>query len=203
MAHDRSGPDGLHMQAMTDPSQSVSSCLRGTPTVFDTTAQKWSAARIFAEVSALRLRSLPSSRHLAPPSGLSHHHSIVVTAPPCSLFDARAASASFFAPARRIRPFLSPPPPPFFAPARRIRPFLCPSPSPPPHTTQVALHPRSFFLSLYSTSFPVPPPSPSRGVHSALFHFLRHLPASAVDLPLRVEAHRVLFVFALLTIALY
>jgi len=33
------------------------------------------------------------SCHLAPPSGLLHHHSIVVTAPPCSLFDARAASA--------------------------------------------------------------------------------------------------------------
>jgi len=79
MAHDRSGPDGLHMQAITDPSNSVYSCLRGTPTVFDTKAQKWSAARIFAAVSALRLRSLLSSRHLAPPSGLSHHHSIFVT----------------------------------------------------------------------------------------------------------------------------
>jgi len=32
---------------------------------------------------------------------------------------------------------------------------------------------------------------------------LRLLPASAVDLPLRVAAHRVLFVFAFLTIALY
>jgi len=125
------------------------------------------------------------TRDLAPASGLSHHHSFVVTAPPCSLFDARAASA------------------PFFAPARRIRPFLCPPPSPPPHTMQVALHPRSLFFSMCSTSFPGPPPSPSRGVHSSLFHFLRHLPASDVDLPLRVAAHRVLFVFALLTIALY
>jgi len=116
--------------------------------------------------------------------------------------------------ARRIRSFLCarashpplsfpPPTPPFFAPARRIRPFLCPPPSPPPHTMQVALHPRSFCLSMCSTSFPVPAPSPIRGVHSSLFHFLRHLPASAVNLPLSVAAHRVLFEFALLTIAWY
>ena len=69
----------------------------GKPHCFRTTAQKWSAARIFTAVSALCLRSLPSSRHLAAPSGLSHHHSIIVAAPPCSLFDARAASAPFFA----------------------------------------------------------------------------------------------------------
>ena len=42
------------------------------------------------------------------------------------LLDTRAASA------------------PFFAPARRIRSFLCLPPSPPPHTMQVALHSRTF-----------------------------------------------------------
>jgi len=51
------------------------------------------------------------------------------------------------------------------------------------------------------TSFPVPPPGPCRSVHSSLVHFLRHLSASAVDLPLRVATRRVLCLFALLTIA--
>ena len=39
------------MQAITDPSKSVYSCLRGTPTVFNTTAQKWSAVRLCGSVS--------------------------------------------------------------------------------------------------------------------------------------------------------
>jgi len=191
------------MQAITEPSKSVFRCLRGTPTVFDTTAQKWSAAPIFYKVSALRLRSLPSSRHLAPPSGLSNLHSIFVTAPPCSLFDARAASAPLFAPARHIRPFLPPPLCPLFCARAPHPPFFFPPPSPSPHTMQVALHPRSKFFSMCSTSFPVPPRSPNRGVHSSISHFLRHLPTSAVDLPLRVAAHRVLFVFSFRRIGLH
>jgi len=142
-----------------------------------------------------------TSRHLAPPSGLSHHHSIVVTAPPCSHFDAHAASAPSLGPRSASAPFFAPLPPPFFAPARRICHFLCPPPSAHPHAMQVALYSRSLFSSMRSTAFPVPPPGPCRSVHSSLVHFLRHLPASAVDLPLRVAARRVLCLFALLTIA--
>jgi len=126
---------------------------------------------------------------------LLHRHALSSTRAPHPLLCLRPRVAS--------APFFPRPPPPFFAPARRIRPFLCPPPSPPPRTMKVALHPRPFYCSMCSTCFPVPPPSPSRGVHSSLFHFLRHLPSSAVDLPLRVAAHRVLFLFALLTIALY
>ena len=195
------------MQASTDSSKSVCRRLRGTHTVCTPHKgpQMVSSAPLCGSGStASTLSSVVSpSRHLAPPSGLSHHHSIVVTAPPCSLFDARAASAPSLGPRSASAPLFAPPPPPFFAPARRIRPFPCPPPSPPPHTMQVALHPRSCFFSMCSTVFPVPPPSPSRGVHSSLVHFLRHLPASAVDLPLRVAARRALCLFALLTIALY
>jgi len=49
MPHDRSGPDGLPTQAITDSAKSVYRCLRGTPTVrytLHTKAQKWSAARL-------------------------------------------------------------------------------------------------------------------------------------------------------------
>jgi len=140
---------------------------------------------------------------ISPLRRASHHHSIVVTAPPCSLFDARAASAPSLGLHSASAPFFAPPPPPFFAPARRICPFLCPPPSPHPHAMQVALHSRSFSFSMRSTVFPVPPPGPCRDVHSSLVHFLRHLSASTVDLPLRVAARRVLCLFALLTIALY
>ena len=151
------------MQATTDPSKSVYRCLRGTPTVFDTTAQKWSAARIFAAVSALRLRSLPSSRHLAPPSGLSHHHSIFVNAPPCSLFGARAASAPLFAPARRIRPFLSPPPAPFLC-ARAPHPHFSLPPSLPTsaHYASRAAPTFLFFLDVFHL-LPRSPPQPQPG----------------------------------------
>jgi len=135
-------------------------------------------------ISVPRLRPLPSSRHLAPPSGLSQHPSIVVTAPPCSLLDALATSAPFFAPARHIRPFLSPP---SFTPSAH-------------HARCAAL--RYVFSVMCSSSFPVPPPSPSRVVYSSVLLFLRHLIASAVDLPLRVAARRVLRLSALLTISL-
>ena len=96
MAHDRSGPDGLHMQAIIYSAKSVYRCLRGTPTVqylLHTKAQKWSAARLFAAVSALPLRSLPSSRHLVisplrrafyttTPSSSPHHHALSSTRAP-------------------------------------------------------------------------------------------------------------------------
>jgi len=160
------------MPAITDPSKSVYSCLRGTPTVSDTTARKWSAARIFAEVSALRLRFLPSSRHLAPPSGLSHHHSIVVTAPPCSLFDARAASAPFFAPARRIRPFLSAPPSPFLCTRSPHPPFSLP-PSLPPSAHHASRAAPTLLLSLdVFHVLPRPPPQPQPGCSLSSVSFL-------------------------------
>jgi len=140
--------------------------------------------------------SRPSVRPFTPP--LHRRHRIAML----SLRRARRIR-SFFGPALRIRPFFCPLPPPFFAPARRICHFLCPPPSAHPHAMQVALYSRSLFSSMRFTSFPAPPPGPCRSVHSSLVHFLRHLPASAVDLPLRVAARRVLRLFALLTIALY
>jgi len=140
--------------------------------------------------------SRPSVGPFTPP--LHRRHRIAML----SLRRARRVR-SFFGPALRIRPFFCPLPPPFFAPARRICHFLCPPPSAHPHAMQVALYSRSLFSSMRSTSFPVPPPGPCRSVHSSIVHFLRHLPASAVDLPLRVAARRVLRLFALLTIALY
>jgi len=127
----------------------------------------------------------------------------VVTVLPCSLFDARAASAPSLGSRSASAPFFAPPPPPFFAAARRICPFLFAPPSPHPHALQVALYSCSFFSFMRSTFFSGPPPGPCRGVHSSLVHFLRHLSASAVDLPLRVAARRVLCLFALLTITLY
>jgi len=205
-------PSSRHLAPPSGPSQQ---CLPGTPTVFHTRAPKWSAARVFAAMSAPRLRPLPSSRHLAPPSGPSQHPSIVVTEPPCSLLDALATSAPFFAPARRIRPFLSPTPlPPTAhharcAALRYVFSSMCsssipvPPPSPPPtahHARCAAL--RYVFSSMCSSSIPVPPPSPSRGVYSSVILFLRHLITSAVDLPLRVAARRVLRLYALLTTSL-
>ena len=90
-----------------------------------------------------------------PSVGLSHHPYIVVTAPPCYLLDARAASAPFFAPALRIRPILCPtpsPPPPFRTPCKshcthvRLFPPCVPRPSPSP-----SLAPAGVFnlLSIY------------------------------------------------------
>ena len=87
--------------------------------------------------------------------------------------------------------------------ARRIRSFLFLLPSPPPHTMQVALHARNFFPSVCSMSFPAPPTSPSRGVHSSLLLLLRHLPASAVNLPLHVPARHVLCFSVSLNKSLY
>ena len=96
--------------------------------------------------------------------------------------------------------------------ARHIRPFLCPRAPHPPisfpppfppsahHARCAAL--RYVFSSMCSSSFPVPPPSPSRVVYSSVLLFLRHLIASAADLPLRVAARRVLRLSALLTISL-
>ena len=162
------------MQAITDPSNSAYRCVRGTPTVtiFDATAQNWSAARIFAAVSALRLRSLPSSRHLAPPSGLSHHHSIVVTAPPCSLFDVRAASAPFFAAARRIRPFLPSPPSPCLCARAPHPPFSLPPSLPPSahHASRAA--PTFLFFLVVLHVLPRSPPRPQPGCSLISFSFL-------------------------------
>ena len=94
MPHDRSGPDGLHTQAITDPAKSVYRCLRRTPTVqytLHTKAQKWSAARLHCLSALFRRFAILSSgpsvgpllksvivyyRPLPPPSSLHHprHH---------------------------------------------------------------------------------------------------------------------------------
>jgi len=169
-----------------------------------TKAQKWSAARLSEAVSALPLRSLPSSRHLASSPLHRPFHITTLSSSPHrhALSSTRAASAPSYGPRSAFAQFFAPPPPPFFAPARRICPFLRPPLSPHPHAMPVAVFSRSFFSSMGSTSFPVVAPGPCRGAHSSLVHFLRHLSASAVDLPLRVAARRVLCLFAFLTVAL-
>jgi len=95
------------------------------------------------------------------------------------------------------------PPSSVVSPSRpSVGPFTAPLPFPPSahHARCAAL--RYVFSSMCSSSFPVPPPSPSRVVYSSVLLFLRHLIASAVDLPLRVAARRVLRLSALLTISL-
>jgi len=144
----------------------------GKPHCFRTTAQKWSAARIFTAVSALCLRSLPSSRHLAAPSGLSHHHSIIVAAPPCSLFDARAASAPLFAPARRIRPFLSHPPRPLsLRPRAASARFFVSRPPPLRTPCKSRCTHAPFFLDVFHV-LPCFPPQPQPGCSLISFSFL-------------------------------
>jgi len=122
-----------------------------------------SSAPLCGSVStACALSSIVSpSRHLAPSLGHSHHHSIVVTASPCSLFDARAASAPSLGMRSAPAPFLPPPAPAYLATAPRICPFLCPPLSPHPHAMQVALYSGLFFSSMRSTCFPAPPTAPA------------------------------------------
>jgi len=112
MAHDRSGPDGLHMQAIKDSSKGVYRCLRGTPTVqyiLHTKAKKWSAARLLAAVPP---RSLLSSRHLA----ISPLRRVIHTTTPSSSPHRHALSST-----RATHPLLlwarAPHPPLFFPPA--------------------------------------------------------------------------------------
>jgi len=110
------------MQGITYFSKSVYRCLRGTLTVH--TQHKGpemvSSAPLCGSVTtASPLSSVVSpSSHLAPPSGLSHHHSNVVTAPPCSLLDARAASAPSLGPRAASAPFFAPLPPPIRTPCQ-------------------------------------------------------------------------------------
>ena len=169
MAHDRSGPDGLHMQAIIDSSKSVYRCLRGTPTVqyiLHTKAKKWSAARLLA---AVPLRSLLSSRHLAisplgrvihttTPSSSPHRHALSSTrASHPHLLRARAPHPPLFLPlalplSLRPRaasaPFFAPLPPPIRTPCKSrctdVRFFPpCvsrPSPFPPPVPAGVFTH---------------------------------------------------------------
>jgi len=113
MAYDRSGPEGLHTQAITDSAQSVYRCLRGTPTVqytLHTKAQKWSAARLHCLSALFRhfaiLSSGPSVGPFTPPLHRRHRTAML------SLRRARRIR-SFFGPALRIRPFFGPPPSPF------------------------------------------------------------------------------------------
>jgi len=196
------------MQAITDSSKCVYRSLRGTPTVQyklpprpRNGQQRASRRQCQHCLSALfrRLAISPSRSSVGPFTRPLHRRHCTAM---LSLRRARLIR-SFFGPALRIRPFFCPPFSPFFAPARHICPFLCPPPSPHPHAMQVALFLDSFLFSMRSTSFPVPPPGPCRGVHSSLVHFLRHLLVSAVDLPLRVAARRVLCLLAFLTISLY
>jgi len=128
-------PDGFHMQAITDSVKSVYSFLRETPTVqyiLHNKVQKWSATRLFAAVTALPLRSLPSSRHIAisplrrafhttTPSSSPHRHALCSTRAPHSLLLwACAAHPPLFFP-----PLL----PLSFRPRAASAPFFAPPPS--------------------------------------------------------------------------
>ena len=141
--------------------------------------------------------SRPSVGPFTPPLNLRH----------CTAMPSRRRARRIRSPvcARASHPPLSFPPPLPLSLRRRAASALFFAPLPPPLRTPCKS--RCIHIPIFSRCFPrpsqFPPPSPSRGVHSSLFHFLRNLPASAVDLPLREAAHRVLFVFALLTIALY
>ena len=164
MVHNRSGSDGLHMQAITDPSKSVYKCLRGNPTVFAQQPRNGQQRASFRQcqhcVSALfrRLAISPLRRafHTTTKSSSLHRHALSSTRAPHPLLCLRPRVASA----------------PFFAPARRIRPFLCLPPSPPPHTMQVALHPRSFFSRCVPCPSPFPPRAPA-GVFTHLFFISR------------------------------
>jgi len=108
------------MQAMTDSSNSVYRCLWGTLTVYTPhkAPEMVSSAPLCGSVSTASPLSyaVSPSRHLASPSGLSNNHSIVVTAPPRSLFDARAASAPSLGPRSASAHIFAPPPPPSHLP---------------------------------------------------------------------------------------
>jgi len=158
------------MQANTDSSKSVYRCLRGTPTV--STPHKGpemvSSAPLCGSVSTTSLLSsvVSPSCHLGPPSGLSHHHSIVVTAPPCSLFDASAASAPSLGPRSASAPFFVPPPSPLFAPARRICPFLRSPPSP----IRTSCKSRCTHVRFFPPCVPRPSPFPLLAPAGVLTH---------------------------------
>jgi len=162
MGHDCSGPYELLMQAMTDSSKSFCRCLRETATVqyiLHTKAQKWSAARLFAAVSALPLRSLPSSRYLAiSPLRRSFH-----TTP---LHRRHCTPMLSFRRARRIRSF--------FGPALRIRPFSPPPPLP------ISLRPRAATAPFFAPSLPLSARHTCRAVLTFVFflHAFHVLPSS-------------------------
>jgi len=86
-----------------------------------------------------------------------------------------AASAPFFAPARRIRPFLSPPPSPFLCARAPHPPFSLPPSLPPSahHASRAA--PTFLFFSRCvprPSPFPFPPPQPQPGCSLISFSFL-------------------------------
>ena len=202
MAHNRSGADGLHVQAITDSAISVYRCLRGTPIVYTSLKgpEMVKSAPLCGSVSstAALLSSVVSpSRHLAPPSGLSHNHSIVVTAQPCSHFDARAASAPSLSPRSASTHFLPPPLPLSLRPRAASAIFFAHLPPPIRKPCKSRCTHVRFFTPCVPRPSPFPPPGPCR----VFTHPLLHQPASAVDSFLCEAARRMLCLFSLLTIA--
>jgi len=165
-----------------------------------TRAQKWSAARLFAAVSALHLRSLPSSRHLAiSPLRRACHTTTSSSSPHRHALSSTRAPHPLLLWARTPHPplFLPPPLPLSLRPRAASAPFF--APLPPPIRTPCksrCTHVR-YFPPCVPRPSPFPPPGPCR----VFTHLLLHLPASAVDFPLCVAARRVLCLFDLLTIA--
>jgi len=160
---------------------------RHDPWAQPSSSLKLGAARSFPTVSAPRLRSFRSARRLAPPTAF--------TSP---LHRRHRTTMISLGRARRIRPFLFPRAP---HPRISLPPPL--PPSPPPHIMQAALHSRTILYSLRTKSFPFPPKSTSRGVHSSLHLLLRHPPAFAVNLALRMVTLRVLRFSVLLSLSAY
>ena len=151
------------MQAITDSDKSVYRCLRGTPTVY--TPHKGpemvKSAPLCGSVStASPLSSFVSpSRHLAILSGLSHHHSIVVTEPPCSLTSTRAPHPLLLWARAPPPPLLCPPPSPFLCARAPRLPFSMP-PSFRPSACHASRAVLTFVFFLHA--FHVLPRSPPR-----------------------------------------
>ena len=153
------------MQAITNFSESIYRCLRGTPTVY--TPHKGpeiaKSAPLCGSIStASQLSSVVSpSRHRAPPSGLSHHHSIVVIAPPCSHFDARAESAPSLVPRSASAPFFAPPLPLSLRPRAASAIFFAHLPPPIRKPCKSRCTHVRFFTPCVPRPSPFPPPAPA------------------------------------------
>jgi len=175
MAHDRSGPDGLHTQAITDSAKSVYRSLRGAPTVqytLHTKVQNWSAARLHCLSALFRrfaiLSSGPSVGPFTPPLHRRHRTAML------SLRRARRIR-SFFGPALRIRPFFCSPPSPFLCARAPHLPNSLP-PSLPPSARHASRAVLTFGFFLHA--FHVLPRSPPRSLPECLLISCSFLEAS-------------------------
>jgi len=126
MAHDRCGPEGFHMQAITDSSKTVYKGLRGTPTVPQESPEMVSSAYLCGSVSTA---SPPLSSVVSPSSS-----SVGPFPPP--LHCLHRTTLLSLGHARRIRPFLCP---------RALHPLLSLPPTLPPSAHQASRAALTYF----------------------------------------------------------